>query len=137
MNQFMRISFMMVILLSLLAPYWHHLTPEHEHESFIHSHECSPEIEKDACHQRLVHHNSDKGCQHGEHVTEIHNHCELCAPAHNRKEFLLSNALVILQFKSCENKPVNKTLSPELCLIYVQKVRGPPLLYQSDTSSFS
>ena len=40
--------------------------------------ECSVELENDACHRKAVHHEGITSCEHDGHLSDHHDHCELC-----------------------------------------------------------
>lgn len=48
----------------------------HGHE--MHHEECSVELENDACHRMAVHHEGITSCEHDGHLSDHHDHCELC-----------------------------------------------------------
>ncbi len=73
-----------VTLVALFAPSFHFKSEHHHHHHENDHSDCSPKLEKDACHRRLVHHDFSAECGHDGHLTESNGDCALC-------DYLLAN----------------------------------------------
>lgn len=70
------------LVVAFLVPYvhgWLHAS-HHDH----HVEHCSPELELDACHRLLVHHDHEAHCDHDGHVMPADDTCELCGLLQHR-----------------------------------------------------
>ncbi len=63
----------------ILSPYFHSFVDvEEHHHHHENEHHCSAELEQDACHRRIVHHDLSAECHHDGHLAEQEKHCEVC-----------------------------------------------------------
>lgn len=115
-------TYVFMICYDSLHPFFSHDHQAHAHET------CSAEMDKNLCHKKVYHHDSNVDCHHGTHLHNPTHDCSLC------------DALVSISILPKEKISVSQQLIPSNAIVTTEEMlvfkyfhaltnpRGPPSL---------